>query len=155
MLTQQRLKEVVSYDKDSGLFTRISNGESFGHYHSKGYLHASVDSKKYLLHRLAWLYVYGYMPSVVDHINRDPKDNRIANLRQVTNSQNQMNRGVQSNSTTGLKGVYWVKSHGLYRAQIKRQGKINYLGYFTDKYDAYSAYTKAADTLHKEFACYE
>jgi len=153
MITQERLKEVLSYDPDTGVFTWLDSGKVAGLPHTKGYLRMSLDGGKYLMHRLAWLYVHGKFPdNQIDHINHGKKDNRICNLRDVTGSQNQMNRGVQSNSTTGIKGVYWIKNRNKYRAQIKVMGKITYLGYFVDKMEAARAYMLACKELHGDFA---
>ena len=97
-ITQLRLKELFSYDESSGIFTRIlghKNGIKAGSVagctqkHRKPYLVIRIDRKLYLCHRLAWLYVHGVFPvGVIDHINGDGFDNRIANLRDVTNEQN-------------------------------------------------------------------
>lgn len=88
----------------------------------------------------------------VDHINHNPLDNRRSNLRIATRSQNQMNRGKQSNNTTGYKGVSLFKRTGKYRAYIMVQGKETHLGYFTTAEEASAAYQAKLGEFHGEFA---
>ena len=101
-----------------------------------------------MAHRLAWLYVYAKWPtSDIDHINRVKHDNRIINLREVTKSENQYNRGLSINSSTGAKGVYKTK-YG-YIAQITINSKPMYLGTYTTISAASEAYVKASKERHK------
>ena len=117
-VTQDRLKELVHYDPASGIFTRIKDagpnakaGTVLGKSKPKGRSRVCIDGKFYLLHRLAFLYMTGAMPeNEVDHINRDPSDNRWENLRPATRAENCRNIGVPSHSTSGLKGASFDKS---------------------------------------------
>lgn len=88
----------------------------------------------------------------VDHINGDGLDNRKHNLRGCSASQNLMNRGKQSNNTSGFKGVSWHKVHNKWVAQIKVNGKGRTLGYYGDAVTAAKHYDEAATQLHGEFA---
>lgn len=88
----------------------------------------------------------------VDHINGNPLDNRRANLREATNSQNQANARKRSGSVSPLKGVTWMRSSRKWRAQIKRDGKTIYLGCFDTEQGAHEAYAAAAPIVHGEFA---
>jgi hypothetical protein len=88
----------------------------------------------------------------IDHINRDPLDNRKQNLRVCTQRQNTRNRAEQSNSSTGYKGVCWVKQKTFYRATICTGGKTLHLGYFSSAEEAAKAYDKAAVEHFGEFA---
>ena len=113
-LTQRRLKEVVEYNSDTGVFTRLSNasqvkaGSVAGGQDGKGYTRFSVDGKSYLAHRLAWLYVNGAFPiDQIDHLNHDRLDNRIANLRCVTHKENGKNQSLCKNNSSGVTGVNW------------------------------------------------
>lgn len=114
----------------------------------KQYQYIRVLGTRYMAHRLAWLYVYAKWPtSDIDHINRVKHDNRIINLREVTKSENQYNRGLSTNSSTGAKGVYKTK-YG-YIAQITINSKPMYLGTYTTISAASEAYVKASKERHK------
>lgn len=162
MPTQERLKELFIYDRETGIFTRIKTtssmavkGYAAGSVNSCGYLRICVDGKEYFSHRLAWLYEFGEFPSgLVDHINGDRKDNRISNLRQASLSQNGFNRGIQPTNTSGVKGISWCKRRGQWRAIIMCQGKSIHVGYFKEKGRAAEAICKARSLLHGKFANY-
>lgn len=158
MLTQKRLKELLTYDASTGQFvwnTRrgsTPSGTTAGRKNSFGHIQISVDAKRYLAHRLAWLYMFGNFPnSYVDHINRVPSDNRISNLRLCTRSQNNSNTGARTTSISGIKGVDYVR--GKWRAQIASNGKKFHLGYFKTLAQAKTAYGIACLKHHGDFAC--
>jgi hypothetical protein len=79
-------------------------------------------------------------------------NNRISNLREVTNSQNMHNRGPQSNNTSGYKGVYYDKQRGLYAASIKFNGLKIHLGRFKTAIEAFKAYEIKANELFGDSA---
>lgn len=151
-LTQDRLKALLHYDQDAGVFMwrsppagRVTQSRVAGTSKRKGYVSIQVDGKLYQAHRLAWLYVYGMLPSgVIDHINRDAADNRIVNLRDVTLSQNARNTRIRSTNTSGYRGVSWFKSRGKWAAQIYLNGKNTVLGLFDDPAAASAEYARAA-----------
>ena len=155
MLTQARLKSVVHYDRDSCLFTwisptsrRVRAGQNVSGTDGNGYAQIRIDKRNYRLHRLAWLYVYGSLPSCqIDHINMIRSDNRISNLRLASNGQNTNNRGVRSDSKSGLKGVSFVPTTGKWTARVRRQ----HLGTFETKEDAYRAYKERATIEFGEY----
>jgi hypothetical protein len=116
-----------------------------------GYRRIFVDSRDYPAHRLAWLYVHGEWPSgQLDHINRKRDDNRIANLRIATDSQNKANKLAQANNSSGIKGVY--KRYRRWTAQICVQGRRLNLGAFATSDEASAAYQAAARQHFGEFA---
>ena len=88
----------------------------------------------------------------VDHINKATLDNRRANLRVCTNSENLRNRGKQADNTSGFKGVVWHKASGKWHARIGLNGKLKHIGYFDNILDAAAAYDKAAAELHGDYA---
>jgi hypothetical protein len=113
----------------------------------RGYLKMCLDKRKYYAHRLAWLYVHGEMPKVVDHINGDTSDNRLTNLRNVSQAENLQNITRPSrNSTSGFLGV--TKKRKKWTASVSLNNKHIRLGVFETKEEAYSAYVEAKRTLH-------
>ena len=158
MLTQERLKEQLHYDEATGIFTwrlarqGVRSGSVAGTVRPNGYIAIKIDRRLYLAHRLAWFYVYGeFPPADIDHINCMKSDNRIVNLRLATSSENQMNVQIQSNNTSGFKGVTWHKKRGKWQAQSKLNGKYRFLGYFPSAEAASEAYQAFAKRHHGEF----
>lgn len=143
-MTKEQLKELLSYNKETGIFTwitktasrsnRIKIGEIAGSLdHSCGYIKIQINNKSYRAHRLAWLYEYGKWPDKdLDHINHNPSDNRLCNLREVTHRENHMNKAKRKANTSGVTGVCWCKDRNKWMAQISIDGKNNYLGYFDE-----------------------
>lgn len=159
MLTQQRLKELLHYDPDTGVFTwkpgrrGVPSGAVAGSKHSDGYIKIRVDGGDYFAHRLAWLFTAGEWPAnQIDHINGQKSDNRINNLREASHSQNEHNKGVRKDSLTGVKGVQWHPASKRFKAIIKLHGKAQILGYFSTIEGAADAYRKAELELRGEFA---
>ena len=118
-----------------------------------GYKQIMVDGVMYRAHRLAWFYVHGYFPSgMLDHINRDPADNKIANLREATCKENRENISVAKNNTSGVPGVFWVKSMSKWNAKIGHNRKQIHLGYFERKSDAVSRVLDARKNLYTHWS---
>ena len=106
-----------------------------------------------LSHRMIFYLVYGYLPQSVDHIDRNPRNNKISNLRAATLSQNQMNRTSARGSSSRYLGVTWDASRGKWAAKIKGVGgQTNNLGRFKCEREAASHYNLAAMESHGEFA---
>jgi hypothetical protein len=104
-------------------------------------------------HRLAFLYMTGQIPRLVDHANRIKHDNRWANLRTATTAQNVYNRTVRCDASTGLKGVRYRKEKNLYQAYIRLDGKYKHLGNFRTADDASEFSQLAREMCHGEFVC--
>lgn len=150
MLTQEQLKKILKYDKNTGLFVwavnkpRVRIGQLTGQALDRwGYNVICINRKKYKAHRLAWLYVYGVFPTMdLDHINRIKTDNRIENLREVSPVENARNKGPSIRNKSGHVGVSWKKSHGRWCAQVSRNGVVKHLGLFDDIHSAVAARNK-------------
>lgn len=162
-LTQDELKALVSYDADTGIFTwRVKRGParpgmtcSYKNSSKPGHerIKIRINNKLYAAHRLAWLYVYGHWPEgPLDHINRNPTDNRIENLRLVTHAQNGANSAHPKGSNT-YRGVYFFRNGWM--AQISYKGKSHYIGRFKTEEEAKAAWDKTARKLRGEFAIFD
>ena len=155
-LTAARLRELLSYDPDTGIFHwqvsrgSVKRGAQAGRKNDEGYIEISLDSRYYKAHRLAWLYVHGEWPTdQLDHINGARPDNRIANPREATNAENGQNQAMYSHNTSGRRGVSWCRVVGKWKARIKANGRRIHLGYFEDIDDAARARAKAKASLHE------
>lgn len=130
MITQDRLKELVDHDPGRGVLLwkkarrGCHPGDVIGTIRADGYRTVLIDGHRYTVHRLIWLYVHGELPMAVDHIDQNPMNNLLSNLRAATVSQNMANRGAQINNTSGLKGVCWdSKRHGFANGRDDRGGQ--------------------------------
>ena len=155
-LTQARLKELLHYDPETGLFTwlvsvgRCRKGSLAGSVMSRGYIRIKVDGVDYLAHRLVFLFMHGEWPAQeVDHKNGEVTDNRYANLRHASSSQNKMN--TRPRGRLGVKGVS-VAVGGRYQAQIKISGVTKPLGLYDSVEEAHAAYVRAANDNFGVFA---
>jgi len=170
MLTQEYLKECLDYNPETGVFIwrdrplshykcefdkKCNDGRFFnkeaGTNMANGYLGIKIKGKTYYAHRLAILYVFGKLPEYdTDHINGNKLDNRIANLRIATRSENNQNKkkNQPSNKTTGILGVYFDKNKCKYQAQIKINGNHINLGRFNTAELAHEAYLKKKREIH-------
>jgi hypothetical protein len=154
-LTAEYLRSILDYEPETGIFTwkvspstKVKVGDVAGSVNGRGYLQIRIQSRPHKAHRLAWLYTYGEWPKdQLDHINRNRSDNRISNLREVTNKQNGQNRSKYSHNTSGHPGVYWHKQGSKWVACIAHNYKQIYLGYFENLEEAIAA-RKAAEKLY-------
>lgn len=164
MITQTRLKEVLDYSPETGVFTwrerdvpldadraKVSAwntkyaGKAAG-VKTHGYIRISIDDKKHYAHRLAWLYSYGSMPSLLDHKNRNGFDNRISNLRIATKRQNVKNSDRRDN-TSGHRGVRRSANGKRFIVQHKTPGRpCSYIGTFDTIDEAVAAYKAACES---------
>lgn len=146
--TQERLRELLEYDPETGEFRwrvpgrsdRAKVGDVAGYLGSHGYIVICADGREFLGHKLAWVWVYGVWATAdLDHINRVRTDNRIANLRLVTPSENTFNAGLRSDNTSGYRGISWDSSRRKWCAYIAVNGKLLHLGRFASIDDAIAA----------------
>ena len=151
-----KLRELLDYNPDTGVFTwkvkpcKNKNAGIEAGSIGTGYRTIKVLKKLYQAHRLAWLYVYGEFPSkLIDHINGNPLDNRMVNLREATNYENSQNiYKPQSNNTSGFLGVTYMQKKKKWRAKIAVEGKRLSLGYYKSPEDAHKAYIEAKRKYH-------
>jgi hypothetical protein len=158
VLTAERVREALDYDPETGVFRskstyrRSQTGKVVGASRTGGWISLNIDKKAHRAHRVAWLYVYGYMPPYIDHKDGNPANNRLSNLRVATKQENARNR--RATSKCGLKGVSLDsrKTKAKWRARIKVDDKQIGLGYFETKEAAAAAYAVAAHQFFGEFA---
>lgn len=157
-LSHAELLRLVSYDPETGILTRkvrtsnrVQIGDIVGTISGNGYRMGRIGGCFAYLHHFAWFYVYGEWPaSDVDHINNDPLDNAISNLRLATESQSLGNARRHIDNKSGFKGVH--KKRDRWCAQITCKGFRRTLGVFDTPEQAHAAYVEAAKSSFGEFA---
>lgn len=149
-MTQDELKSRLHYNPETGIFTWLHNpsfslrwnnrypGAAAGSLTSLKYVLIRIDKKPYYAHRLAFLYLYGFLPKEVDHIDGDPSNNKISNLRAANRSMNMKNLCRNSVNTSGITGVCWDKARKKWIASIQVNGASVYRKRFSCKSDAIS-----------------
>jgi len=135
MISQNELKTLVTYLPDEGYFVYNEKIDSRNRRSQRaykcagdfliggGYLGLGIEKRVYSIHRLVWLYEYGYFPKEIDHINGIRTDNRLENLREVSRSQNNWNSKTNSVNTSGHKGISLEEKYLRYKAYVKQFGK--------------------------------
>jgi len=157
-LDQEKLLRHFWYDTDTGDLYRLKDsvkGRPLGSGGSSaGYIYVLFEGNVYLAHRLVWLYVHGKWPEQgLDHIDLNPRNNRISNLREASQLQNMHNLYISVQNSSGVAGVTWDKATNKWKAQGSYNGKRVYLGRFVDIAEAGEAYTKFNTNVLKELAC--
>jgi hypothetical protein len=167
MITVERARELFRYDPETGIIRwavdvwagRYRNvrvmkeGDVAGTKNGTGYYYIVADGHRVRAHRLAWLLFYGQSPkALIDHIDGDKTNNRIANLREATKSQNGFNRGPERGNKSGFKGVYWSSQKRKWHAEMRVRGKRKHIGFYDTPQSAGNAYAAAALVEHGEFA---
>lgn len=172
-ITPEILRELLSYDPDTGRLNwkprgreRFSSDRAFKSFNSKfagrealtspndlGYKRGNVLGVTVRAHRAGWAIYYGEWPNgFIDHVNGDTSDNRMANLRIATQTQNMWNTRPTKNCKSKLKGVHFCKTTNRWRSKIRLDGKHIHLGRFDTEEAAHAAYCEAAKRYHGEFA---
>lgn len=149
----EELIRLFFYDAETGvLIWRVNTGKKrligsqAGTVRRDGYMRVGINKKDYYVHRIIWAMIYGKWPDLhIDHINGDPADNRISNLREATQSQN-----IANSKSKRLKGVCYTR--GRYQAQIMVNYKYKFLGSFNTALEAKAAYDKAAMAYFGKYA---
>lgn len=151
------LRKLLDYNPENGkLFwksrgindfdSEYANKEAFTSVNSLGYIQGEILGKNYKAHRVAWAIYHGHWPENIDHINGIKTDNRILNLREVSNSQNSKNMKRYSTNTSGVTGVRQI-GNGSFQATICVNRKRITLGSFKELKDAIKA-RKEAEILY-------
>lgn len=164
-LTADFVRSVLHYDPETGEFRwrakagRYLGGQKIGGVagttNKAGYIQITIAGNRLYAHRLAWLCVYGEWPEVIDHINGDCADNRIANLRNCTQGQNMTNARRRSNNTSGCKGIHYRADKKVWSARITAGGEQHNIGCFPTREAAREALIAAAQKIVGEFARYD
>lgn len=156
-LTAERLREVLRYDPDTGVFrwrqrmsSRAPTGAVAGCSRpSARYVLIRIDGVVHAAHRLAWLYVHGRWPSNgMDHRNGATTDNRIENLREANHAENAQNQGVRRDNPSGHVGVAWDTKTRKWHSRIRHNGKDIHLGYHAHIEEAVAERVAAKARIH-------
>lgn len=157
-LSVARLRELLHYDPETGVFTRLKAvgkfqpGSQAGTVSRDGYIQIQIDGVLYYAHRLAWLYTFKKWPNgKLDHRDTIKAHNKISNLREATSQQNAQNCGLRSDNKSGFTWVYWIEEKGKYQSRIKANGRTLSLGYFVTLEEAVSARKQAEIEYFGEF----
>jgi hypothetical protein len=157
-LTQEILKELIVYNEISGTFlwkvalsSSVDITREAGTLSFHGYRIITIANTLYRASQLAFLYMTGTIPAEIDHKDTNTLNDSWDNLRIATKNQNQHNKNIQCNNTSGVKGVSWHKRAGKWQAQVKLNGIYHSAGFFTDLSEATIAIQKLRTTLHGEF----
>lgn len=158
-MTQDEVKKLFTYRNDGVLIRKTDGGrhnnkigQVAGGEHGDGYYKIRVGSERQKLHRVIFLYHHGYLPDRIDHIDTNPSNNRIENLRECTSQQNSCNAKMSKANSSGFKGVYWRNDRSRWVAKITFKGKKYTAGSFKDINEAAEAANKKRIELHGEFA---
>ena len=158
-LTQQYLHEIFEY-KDGELYWKKINpfahcikiGCIAGGSEKIAYKRTRISNKAYLNHRLIFLMHHGYLPKFIDHVDGNPFNNNIENLRETTLSQNQQNSKKRNDNTSSIKNINWNKKANKWVVQLCINGKNKHFGYFDDITVAELVAQEARNKYYGEYA---
>mgnify|MGYP000166735034 CR=1 FL=1 len=155
-LTQEQLQEIFDYRDGQLIWKKCRNttvlGKPAGAVGGRGYVNVTLNGKTCTAHRLIYLLKHGYVPDMIDHIDRNKTNNRIENLRPATVSQNVCNREAPANSTSGIKGVRFHKRDKKWIAYAKINGKQKHIGSFASVEAATFAASAVRKALHGAYS---
>jgi len=165
-ITQEQLKDMFNYREDGVLLRKKATsgngnyaGRPVGNLNSKNlgqrnarYVTTKIHGQHWCVHKLIYLYHYGYVPEQLDHINGNSLDNRIENLRPASSAENMSNRKTFANNKSGCKGVSWNKRSSKWQVSVGVNKKQKHIGYFDDFELAKLIALEARDKYHGKFA---
>lgn len=150
-----RPRSHFSSQRGMSIWNTKYSGKVAGSLDREGYTVIRILERHFYAHRLAWVITHGVEPPVsIDHINGDKSDNRLANLRLATSSENCRNTQTRRDNKSGHKGVSWHNGNKAWVAKIKVHGATFHLGTFEDKQAAIDAYVQGSILHHGEFSPY-
>lgn len=153
-LTQEYLQSLFEY-RDGNLYwkktinSRAIKNSKAGYISKKGYCYITVNKKTFLAHRLIFTFFHGYIPNVIDHIDRNPLNNKIENLRDVTSQINSYNQKLNIKNKSGVSGVSFCKRRKLWVVRFNVNKKPMYFGRFKDLELAELVAIEAKDKFHR------
>jgi hypothetical protein len=156
-LSAEMARELFTYNPSTGILanrvrrgTRGLVGAPVGSDNGRGHLIVKVGGRNYLVHRLIWLVVHGRWPAdELDHIDGNPANNALDNLREATRAQNAQNKVGENGAASRFIGVSWHSAASKWRAEICASGQRFSLGVFASEAEAYAAYCDAKALLHE------
>lgn len=151
MITQSDVQAILGY-KDGNLYWKNTDRKISCYQDARGYMRIGIDGKRYLQHRIIYLLFHGHLPPVVDHIDGNPTNNRIENLRAATNAENLQNMKLSPSNTSGGKNVSWDRKAKKWLVMLKVNGAKKYLGLFKDFELADLVASEARNKFHGQFA---
>jgi hypothetical protein len=159
-VSAEEVQRLFHYDEATGalswkvcLSTRAKAGRICSYSDKRGYIYVKIHKRHYMVHRVIWAVYHGAWPTNdIDHINGNPSDNRISNLRPATRSQNLCNKKLSSRNTSGIKGVNWHKKARKWRGRVILNKRYYNAGYFDDPAEAGRAVQSLREKIHGEFA---
>jgi len=160
-LSKAELHQLFEYDPSGVLRWKVKPckskkqvGDIAGNLMPNGYWHVGINRRQYYLHRLMWSFFYDEWPKVVDHIDGNPLNNRIENLRNVCQARNAWNAKGHKDSKLGIKGVYTnpKNKNFPFRAFLSKHGKVVYYEVFKTIEEAATAVQAARAEIYGEFA---
>lgn len=160
-LNHERVLKLFNYNPNTGEITRrVSRGPKkagsiVGYKRNDGYIAVEINSCAYLIHRLIWFMITQQWPSLIDHVDGDPTNNKWDNLRLCNSQENSFNRGMFNTNTSGVKGVHWHKQAGKWQVGLRLDGRYKSLGLYKDLELAELAIREAREKYHKEFLRHE
>lgn len=144
----ERPREYCPTDAEHKRWNTAFAGKQALNHRSGDYRRGAILGQNYMAHRVIWALAYGEWPREdIDHIDGNPSNNRLDNLRAVTTTENQRNKSIPVTNTSGCLGVRWVEEKQKYRVEVGEDGKRKHIGFYADKLNAMIARDAASRAL--------